>query len=487
LTATAFSATSIHLAWTAAAGATSYSVRRSTGGPLGPFVLLASGLTGTSSVDGTAAFPTLYHYLVDATGPGGITRSNVVAVVPLDPLPSLAQMIEPGIGSLRFPQAATDSAGNVIVVWTDGAVWSKRYDAATASWGPTIVVGGNPLSGKYGLQIAMNSGGTAVAVWGEYEGQVLGLYAARYEPTTGSWGAPAFVMAGPNRGRVGIDADGNALVLGVTYDGSGTVLAGRYSVSTATWSAPLVLSAAGNPDGHQLAVSPTGNAFAVWHQTYSGSSRDVYARRYDASAGTWGPASALGGNIGGASEPQVATNAHGDATVVWRRWVSTGEDQVLGIRYDAGGAVWGSPSPLANSAGYTGVTMDTAGNAIAIWRSFSGGAPAARRYDAALGSWGGTENLETASAGFDGFQVRMGAGGNAVAVWLQRESPGWGTWHIRSRRFNGATGIWDQPRPVENGVGAAKSLQLAMDPDGSCVVAVWEQDPASALWVNRFR
>ena len=66
----------IRLAWSASSGAASYTVKRATS-PAGPFTTLASGITGTTFADATAAFGTTYFYLVTASNPSGeSTDSN---------------------------------------------------------------------------------------------------------------------------------------------------------------------------------------------------------------------------------------------------------------------------------------------------------------------------------------------------------------------------------------------------------------------------
>ncbi len=57
---------SIQLTWSAPSGAASYTVKRATSAT-GPFTTLASGITGTSFTDATAAFGATYHYVVTAS------------------------------------------------------------------------------------------------------------------------------------------------------------------------------------------------------------------------------------------------------------------------------------------------------------------------------------------------------------------------------------------------------------------------------------
>jgi autotransporter-associated beta strand protein len=69
----------IQLAWSASSGVAGYTVKRATSAA-GPFITLASGITGTSFVDLTAAFGTTYHYVVTASNSSGeSTGSNVAS------------------------------------------------------------------------------------------------------------------------------------------------------------------------------------------------------------------------------------------------------------------------------------------------------------------------------------------------------------------------------------------------------------------------
>lgn len=68
----------VSLAWSAVAGATSYTVKRGASGD-GPFSTIASGITTTSYADATAAFGTTYYYVVTATNTTGESDNSNVA------------------------------------------------------------------------------------------------------------------------------------------------------------------------------------------------------------------------------------------------------------------------------------------------------------------------------------------------------------------------------------------------------------------------
>jgi fibronectin type 3 domain-containing protein len=81
LTATAGNA-QVGLAWTAAAGATSYNVKRSTTSG-GPYTTVATGLTATGYSDGSLINGTTYYYVVSASNAGGESaNSNQASATP---------------------------------------------------------------------------------------------------------------------------------------------------------------------------------------------------------------------------------------------------------------------------------------------------------------------------------------------------------------------------------------------------------------------
>ena len=105
----------VALAWNASAGATSYSVRRATASG-GPYITVASGLAGTSSVDGGLANGTTYHYVVTATGAGGESGNSAEASATPTAPPALpaapTNLSATGVSKTQINLAWSDNAGN---------------------------------------------------------------------------------------------------------------------------------------------------------------------------------------------------------------------------------------------------------------------------------------------------------------------------------------------------------------------------------------
>lgn len=119
------------LSWTAATGATSYTVQRSlTSG--GPYTLVATGLATTSYTDTGLTNTTTYYYTVTASNASRTSLpSNEVSVLPLPPAPPPAPATV----------TATGGSGQIALTWTasTGAT-SYAVKRGASSGGPYAVV-----------------------------------------------------------------------------------------------------------------------------------------------------------------------------------------------------------------------------------------------------------------------------------------------------------------------------------------------------------
>ncbi len=339
----------------------------------------------------------------------------------------IGRVISPAID----PQVAMSPAGNAVAVWCQDEaagdhVFANRYSPGGEWSGPTPI--GPDSAGDAGHpEVATDPAGNAIAVWEQKSGTRYDVWANRYATESG-WAGAAIIESGNAgdavRPEVATDRAGNAIAVWEQSDGTRyNIWANRY-VAGSGWVGAVMIESndVGGAYSAQVAVDPNGNAVVAWEQ-YEGRRSDIWANRYVAASG-WSRATLIErDNAGAAHSPEVAIDPAGNAVVVW--------DQSDGTRYNlwanryVAGSGWSGAvlieSDNAGMASYPQVSMDSAGNATAVWRQSDGTRynTCANRYTVGSG-WGTATLIELNDSGdASSPQVAVDGSGNAMAVWQQ--------------------------------------------------------------------
>ena len=227
---------------------------------------------------------------------------------------------------------------------------------------------------------------------------------------------------------------------------------------------------AGYADGAEVALSASGDGMAVWSQS-NGSTTDIWARRYTVASG-WGTAQLIETTSGNAMQPHVTVDAAGNAVAVWSQQSSTHYD-IFANRFDAATAQWGSEVLLETTAGEAyapRVTYLANGDAVAVW-SQGPGNPTIQSNRLVAGSWGSAQTISGGSG--SAYQPQVVALGNtALVAWVQDSG---GQDHIFHNRFNGTGwGTADWLSDPANTNGSTNAPEIASDGSGRALV-VWNQ------------
>jgi hypothetical protein len=187
------------------------------------------------------------------------------------------------------PKIAIDAKGDALAVWHqgDGArfnIWSNRYTVSTNHWGIPALIETHNEGNAFVPQIAFDASGNALAVWQQSDGSRTNIWSNRYATGTG-WGTAALIE-NDNKGEsvdphLAFDPSGNALAVWNQYDGSHlSIWANRYLIGTGWGTASLIeTDNLGNALGSQIAIDPSGNGLAVWQQS-DGSRTNIWANRF---------------------------------------------------------------------------------------------------------------------------------------------------------------------------------------------------------------
>jgi hypothetical protein len=235
-----------------------------------------------------------------------------------------------------------------------------------------------------------------------------------------------------------------------------------------TWLAPVDVSAPGqDADQAQVAVDAQGNATAVWRRT--GGAGAVVQTATRAAGGAWQTPTDLSAP-GPVTPAQVAIDAQGNATAVWTRY--DGAHLIVQAATRAAGGAW-QPSTDLSTPGHDAdqpqIAIDPQGNATAVWTHSDGAhfiVQAATR--AAGGAWQTATDLSAPGKDAIMPQVAVDTQGTVTAVW-SRDA---GTHSVVQAATRAAGGAWPTPTDLSTPGQNAQQPQLAIDAQGNPTV-VW--------------
>jgi hypothetical protein len=281
-------------------------------------------------------------------------------------------------------QIAINASGNAMAVWqqfdgTRNNIRASRFLTGTdlgAGWSaaqPLETTDGEALY----PHVVLAASGHASAVWLQLVDADYYMLASRFDPIVG-WGSPSAISPPDALGlpKLALDAVGNAIAIWFqsSIDGA-QVWTNRFSADQWGTAAPLDTTNNSNYEP-QIAMASNGVATAVWAARVQPSGGMAYtvirASRTSSAIGPWSspvPLNASGTDANDA-QPQVATDAHGNAVVMWQQRDASSVRQLWASRYLASSTAWSSPEQLDKTTGIVSdskVAMDANGNAIAVW------------------------------------------------------------------------------------------------------------------------
>ncbi len=245
------------------------------------------------------------------------------------------------------------------------------------------------------------------------------------------------------------------------------------SAAAAGWLEPEDISAAnevveGRP---KVAVDPAGNAVAIWERHVGG--EEIVEATERPAGGDWAEPEVLSlpGEEGESS--LVTIDAAGNAIAVWITEESLGSFVIRSAARPSSGD-WSEPEDVSDSiaaAGSPSLAADAASEAVAIWTAFEGGhvivQGAAR---SAGGAWSEPDDLSPTGEDVTPLEapdVAIDAAGNAIAVWKLD-----GTNQVVQAAVRPAGDEWEEPDDLSSAGEDARAPAVAMNDTGRAV-AVW--------------
>ena len=324
--------------------------------------------------------------------------------------------------------------------------------------GPQFAVNTHTTGTQLYADVAVDGSGHFVVAWvGAGAGDTFGVFARRFNsagvPRGAEFRVNTYTTGAQDYGvAVGSDRFGNFLVTWVSdgQDGSGTGVFGqRYDAAGAPVGGEFRVNTytTGGQISSHVALDDAGNFVVVWteYPGRDGLAPTVLGRRYDATTG-FGPEFRVNAfTLGTTLNPRIAMTAVGAFVVAWAGGAAG--DYSVGIlarRFDAAGNGLGGDF-LVNT--YTtggqlwpavGVAAD--GSFVVAWDDYPSASPFARRYDAAGNPLGVAFAVSEYTTG-DGARPRVAVDpdGSFVVAWWNYPSSGDGSGYgVSARGFDGA-------------------------------------------------
>jgi uncharacterized protein YbdZ (MbtH family) len=336
-------------------------------------------------------------------------------------------------------------------------------------------------------QMAIYNNGNAIAVWSQWDGTRQNISASLYTPESG-WGTAELIETNDAEGsayhpQVAIDRSGNAIAVWSQTFGAGSIWANRYTAGSGWGTPQLIEMNIGNARFPQIVIDRSGNAIVVWYER-DGTQYSIWANSYTAGS-SWGTAELIETyDAGSAYSPKLVVNESGNAIAVWSQ-----SGGLWSNRYTAGSG-WGTAEFIGTEdpkqADMQQIAINGSGNAIVVWRHFDGTMFSIWANTYTVGSgWGIAELIatdDTEDAHYP--HIAIDGSGNAIAVWHQKKyGAGISIW---ANRYTVGSG-WGTAELIETATGNAHSPRIAIDGSGNAI-AVWNQDDGTqySIWANRY-
>jgi hypothetical protein len=350
---------------------------------------------------------------------------------------------------------------------------SLTFVAYAASGWTTPVALSTPIPPAFYVTspvVAINSSGAQAAAWVNEDNYLLLQVAA--QDAGGSWTAAQTLTSasGVNASTpsVAISPVGNAIAVWEVY----IISSQAYKIQSSTrsahgsWTAATSVTPPGDSTLPKVAMDGNGNAVAVWVQTTSNVGAIETANL--PASGAWTAPVALSTPGVSSTNPTLAVNALGDAIVGWQ----TSGGQILVAERQAG--VWSAPisiAPAAYRQGSPHVALNNRGDAAIAWTG-RGTALVATR--AAGGSWSAPLTISKQSSGASA-RIVLDDSGNAVMIFQLVKYTGTSYVYPIEAVSRPAGGSWGTPGIISGANDYGATPNLVATPAGS-FTAGWIDD-----------
>jgi hypothetical protein len=371
------------------------------------------------------------------------------------------------------PQAVNDANGNAIVVWSqyDGAKFPVlvRQISAAGKPGPVKTLSAAAESSVY-PQIAGDGDGGAIAVWSQPNGVSTPLK-ARSISASGRLGKLETVSRAPMTARPRIVSDGKGKAMVVWSQGRRghhRIMARKITAAGRLGPVKTVSLAGRKAADPEIATDAHGDAIVVWSQ--AGEKNSLIKARRISAKGALGHVKTLSASKQNSGLPDIASDRRGDATAVWTQFVRN-SGHIKARRISPKGAL-GQVKTLGEDNGTADISTDARGHATVAWDFYGRGQTGIQaRQISPSGALGPLQTLMAQKGGVaDVPSVGTDAAGNATVLWFLYRNQA--TWPVQARQISAAGALG--PTQTITSIDGIRGPDLAVNGGGDAF-AVWMQ------------
>lgn len=348
---------------------------------------------------------------------------------------------------------------------------------AKAWTAPSLVLGGGAMVDP---AVGMDGNGRALAVWANYPSSGASARVQFAVGTASGWSAPAIIDSGLVNGyetKVATAGNGRAIAAwGYSIGGTYHLAAAHFDGTAWAAAARVDTSQTSNSTNHTLAMDDQGRGVLAWSQPVPNSYYRVHASL--SSGGTWS-APIMFDRGATAGLPAVAVNGQGKGFMVFNE----SSDTVVAVPVDTG-IGFGTPEVIrakGRPVGWTRVTVDALGNALALWidGTLDGDRLRFARYVVGVG-WTAPADVDAIDWPRDSDWALAGSSnGDAVVAWAMRGIDNRSAVHLR--RFKPAGG-WGLAERMSADGRYAETPLVAINDSGQVVVTWMQSDPTDSQY-----
>lgn len=274
----------------------------------------------------------------------------------------------PGVNASN-PCVGMDGNGNVVAAWLEEAALMANTLPVNGSWGTAYALSESNASEP---SLVVDPAGNATVIWVQ-----SGVVMTAFMPVGSTWGVPqALSGTGSSSPQISVRPNGDLAAIWVT---NGAVQAAMRSFDS-SWSAVSTLASSGG-SSPQIGVGSGGTVVAVWHSVNPVSSISNINSAVAQIGGTFSTASIISDPSVNSDYPQVAVDSNGNALAIWFSYSVTGvqyTDVVLQSSTLPMSSSWSTPVKVSSPGRFNPATLMSkvlftqSNSAVAIWTNSFG-------------------------------------------------------------------------------------------------------------------